>query len=76
MNGAEALEEGKALVDSGDLDLAKYRENYKRIIGRDSILTDDQLIVVCMTPDDDQDDEDWVKDMVLAENSLTQTAAA
>lgn len=44
----------RALVLSGDLNLEKeFREPYRRLFGRDSSLTDDQLLVVSASMDDD-----------------------
>lgn len=66
----ERREMGKDLAESGDLDLVKYRSMFEIKHQRSCKLTDDELIDVCMAPDDDQDDDQWIADMLTAETKI------
>ena len=60
------MDEIRALVSSGDIDLQDEREKFKRIIGRYTSLTNDQLIeAIALT--DDTDDDLFVKNVIIIE---------
>lgn len=56
------MNEGKALVDSGDLNLSANRARYVSLTGKVSTLTDEQLMVACMAGEPDgEDDSGFIK---------------
>lgn len=50
------INEIKALIETGDVDLAERRKAFKLKEGRDTTLTDDNLIRAIAATDDDDDD--------------------
>ena len=58
------IDEMKALIDSGDLDLSERRKAFKTMNGRDTTLDDDGLIRACAACNDD--DEELFTECVIA----------
>lgn len=50
------IQEMKALIESGDLDLAERRRAFKTKQGRETTLDDAGMIRACAATDDDDDD--------------------
>lgn len=56
--------EQRSLVLSGDTNLEKeYKEPYRRLFGRNTTLTDDQLLYVAASEDDDMSPEERAEQM-------------
>lgn len=61
------IAEMKALVQSGDINLGDYRGYYRKAVGKDTTLTDAQLVEMVARSDDELDPDDWVAFMKALE---------
>lgn len=61
----KTIDEAKALVEGGDIDLSERRKVYQTMRGRATTLDDDKLMVAAMTEDDD--DELFVANVEIIE---------
>lgn len=59
----DGIEAARSLFASGDDNTAKYRGYYKKVFGRDTKLTDEQIITMVGMSEDDDDPEGWAKTM-------------
>ena len=61
------VDEIKMLISSGDVSLQERRTVFRKLTGRDTILTDDRLIEAVAATDDD-DDELFVANVMKHES--------
>lgn len=59
----EQIDDIRGLVISGDVNLEEYKDYYLQIVGKPTILTDEQLIEMVAESEDDDDPEGWVVNM-------------
>ena len=67
-------ENWEAADDCRDDDVPRMRGYFKDLCGRDTTLSDDDIVNIIAASDDDKDPDDWVKDM-LAEELLPDLPA-
>lgn len=72
--GLEMLDDGRQQVISGDIKLDDYRLDFQRKYNRPTTLTDDQLLHVVMSADDDYEMEWYLPRMLDAERLANLTA--
>lgn len=51
------------MIASGDETLGRYKDVYRRVYERETTLTDEQIIVMIGTAEDDKDEADWAVTM-------------
>jgi hypothetical protein len=62
------LDELREMAKDGDIDLPRYKAAFKKAEGRDTLLSDDQILMIVGGAEDDEDDAGWVELMKAAEN--------
>lgn len=69
------IEEMQMLVNSGDISLQEQRDAFKARMGRDTTLTDAELIIIYAQDDDGPSGDDWWAEQILAAEKLTGASA-
>ena len=64
----EHILEIKELISTGDIELSERRQAFKSVMGRDTILNDEQLTLAIAATDDD-DDELFAKNVCAIEGA-------
>lgn len=57
---AQWAAEGKALVESGDINLAEQKERFLKLTGRATTLNDESLAIASMAEDDGLNDKQFI----------------
>jgi hypothetical protein len=68
MSDKLSLKEARQMVIDGDINLVDYRSHFKRFKGRDTTLTDDQILGVICEAEDDLEPGGWADAMEMAES--------
>lgn len=62
---AANIQEMRTLAESGDIDLKENRRTFKLRVGRETSLTDDDLLTIHAMDDDGPSGDDWWVERIL-----------